>query len=680
MPLISAEILYDITITNPLKITAEPISCANITVPCYAGENKRAFLFRTTADIKITTSTGIEIYYGTDYSLVQTDLDIKYSKLYNTVIYSEIIFKNPGEYLITYLCVGSYVKASLLNYLRLQVKNLLSHTADQDTATAANTTRIVALESTNAAVIPGIITKNETQDTAISALETTAQAHTTALSLHSSQIATNTSTNNEQNTQLAEHTSAFTAIDGAITQIETDITGINAVLDSLTGGTGGQITQLVERVANLEQQDTVIDSRIGQVETVNLAQDNTLLQHTSTLTTLATSVTDAVTTVGNMSTAVTTHTTDISVLQTQTNDHGTRLTTHEQSDDIHVTYDWKQEMEAKPSNWATIPETPSNVTALASAADISTVAAGQTIVKSASGGIEWVGASGITGAGDTVSDTSTSVVGNIMVAHDTTGKHITDSGVAISSIALSDYTSPKIEGLIISNNLADVTNDLNISAGFCNDSTRASRIELITALIKQLDAPWAAGSNAGLLQSGQTKANSKSYRLYLIASADDTLVDIIATEYNIALILPAGYTKYRYIGSIRTLSGGAIQRFEHIGNEFVLYTDTTMINGSVTAGTITHTVSNIPLGLTHPIVRCLLAQASTGSASVIVNHILPDTTTGLAFIIASGASGDNQVTGYVVLNAAYAMQLVVATTGTRIMHTLGYIDRDREAF
>jgi hypothetical protein len=243
-----------------------------------------------------------------------------------------------------------------------------------------------------------------------------------------------------------------------------------------------------------------------------------------------------------------------------------------------------------------------------------------------------------------------------------------------------DFSSPKIEGLIISNNLTDLTNDINISAGYCHDSTRSMKITLASSLIKRLDAPHAAGTNQGMMQSGQTKASGKSYRIYLISNADSSAVDVIATEYNVALVLPSGYTKYRYLLTIRTLASGAIQRFEHLGNDVILLTDTAEIDGSLSAGTITRTISVIPLGLTKPIIRCFFAQIGCVNGSVIVNNILDDGVKAMAFLVGSSTAGDNQIEGYVVLSAAYTVELVVAVTGSRKMYVFGYTDRDREAY
>lgn len=331
--------------------------------------------------------------------------------------------------------------------------------------------------------------------------------------------------------------------------------------------------------------------------------------------------------------------------------------------------------------WSALTNVPANISALASAPNISTASVGQVPAKSASGGMEWITAGGTSGLGDMISDESSTIAGNIFMAAGTSGKHFEDSGINAPAASLRVYSSPKIEGLIISNNLADVTNDLDISPGFCADSTRSAIIRLSSALTKRLDATWSAGNNAGLLQAGQTKGTNESYRIYLIASASGNLVDVIATKYNIALSLPSGYTWYRYLLTVMIDSSGALTRFDHLGNEVLLYNQPPyIVNGSLSAGNIDQTVSAIPLGMTCPVLKFEAAHASTGVATTYINRILPDGTIGGSLRVSSGASGDNQITGEVVLNAAYQFRITVITTGTRVIWATGYIDRDREAY
>jgi hypothetical protein len=57
--------------------------------------------------------------------------------------------------------------------------------------------------------------------------------------------------------------------------------------------------------------------------------------------------------------------------------------------------------------------------------------------------------------------------------------------------------SPYLTGLVITSDASDATNDIDIETGAASDSTNVLLIHLSTALIKQQDAVWAAGTNAG---------------------------------------------------------------------------------------------------------------------------------------------------------------------------------------
>jgi hypothetical protein len=74
-------------------------------------------------------------------------------------------------------------------------------------------------------------------------------------------------------------------------------------------------------------------------------------------------------------------------------------------------------------------------------------------------------------------------------------------------------------GLNIANG-TDASHDIDISAGACRDSTNQTIITLPTGLTKQIDAPWAEGTDAGGFPSGLTletsvvaRANSTAYSL-----------------------------------------------------------------------------------------------------------------------------------------------------------------------
>jgi len=156
--------------------------------------------------------------------------------------------------------------------------------------------------------------------------------------------------------------------------------------------------------------------------------------------------------------------------------------------------------------------------------------------------------------------------------------------------ALSNY----ISGFTLSNNGTDATNDIDIAAGACTDSTNAAFINLSSAITKRLDAAWAVGSGEGGLDTGSIADGT--YHLYAIKRVDTDVVDVIFSASASAPTLPANYTLYRYLWPV-VRKGGTILAFTQIGDDFLLSTaalDVDVTNQSTTA--VSRTLS-VPTGV-----------------------------------------------------------------------------------
>ena len=105
------------------------------------------------------------------------------------------------------------------------------------------------------------------------------------------------------------------------------------------------------------------------------------------------------------------------------------------------------------------------------------------------------------------------------------------SAAAAKKVKLSDIpnSAPRgyIDGCALSNNATDTTNDIDIAAGICRDSTNAVDIELSAITGKQLDANWAAGGSAGMRNSAAGIADG-TYHLYAVRTAASATGDIYA--------------------------------------------------------------------------------------------------------------------------------------------------------
>ena len=163
-----------------------------------------------------------------------------------------------------------------------------------------------------------------------------------------------------------------------------------------------------------------------------------------------------------------------------------------------------------------------------------------------------------------------------------------------------------IDGCVISNG-TDATNDINIAAGVCRDSTNAVDITVAAMLGKQLDANWAPGATAGMRNSAAGITNT-TYHIYAVAKADGTQDIYAHTSTTVATVLTAlqaesggaDYLYARMIGSIIRASSSVLA-FTQVGDEFIWDTainDNASSLGSTSAVSLTLTT---PAGL-----KCLV--------------------------------------------------------------------------
>lgn len=174
-----------------------------------------------------------------------------------------------------------------------------------------------------------------------------------------------------------------------------------------------------------------------------------------------------------------------------------------------------------------------------------------------------------------------------------------------------------LNGLTLSNNGSDATNDIDIATGeAASDGTTPHLMILASALTKRLDAAWAVGTGNGGLDTGAI-ANG-TYHIYLIQRSDTGVVDAAfstsATAPTIGGNIPAAYDRWRLIGSI-IRSGGSISGFRQFGRRFLLNTSVQNRNDASAAANILVTVS-VPGGRRfRPILSNQLVMNAASSAT-----------------------------------------------------------------
>lgn len=186
-----------------------------------------------------------------------------------------------------------------------------------------------------------------------------------------------------------------------------------------------------------------------------------------------------------------------------------------------------------------------------------------------------------------------------------------------------------IDGCTISNNGSDATNDIDIAAGVCRDSTNTVNINVAAMSGKQLDANWVAGGSAGMRNSGAGITNT-TYHIYAVSKADGTQDIYAHTSTTVATVLTAlqaesggaSYIYARRIGSIVRASA-AIVGFTQRGDHFDIKSP--VIDSAVTSqGTSAQTIAlaSIPSGLVvEAKLNCSIVPATSGSLVVYLSAL-----------------------------------------------------------
>jgi hypothetical protein len=154
---------------------------------------------------------------------------------------------------------------------------------------------------------------------------------------------------------------------------------------------------------------------------------------------------------------------------------------------------------------------------------------------------------------------------NITYSNTTSG--LTGTNVQAAIDELLPKTDATSYGFYTTRNATDTTNDVDISAGQCWDTTRTAFLQG-SAMTKQLDANWAAGTNAGMLDTG-TVSSSEGYHIYAMISDVDGSVDYLASlqsTWTAVSAKPTNYTKGQIIGFIYRDSAPSIRQPVWSGN------------------------------------------------------------------------------------------------------------------
>lgn len=164
-----------------------------------------------------------------------------------------------------------------------------------------------------------------------------------------------------------------------------------------------------------------------------------------------------------------------------------------------------------------------------------------------------------------------------------------------SGRAVSAALRGHIYGLTLSNNVSDVTNDIDIAAGeAASDDANPWLMVLGSSLTKRLDASWAVGTGNGGLDTGSI-ANT-TYFVWLIQRSDTGVVDALFSTSASSPTMSSNYDRKRLIGPI-VREGSAIVRFTQSGDYFTIVSPTATANQALSTTAALVTLNSVPTGV-----------------------------------------------------------------------------------
>ena len=174
------------------------------------------------------------------------------------------------------------------------------------------------------------------------------------------------------------------------------------------------------------------------------------------------------------------------------------------------------------------------------------------------------------------------------------GTGATAAPAAFNNLNAGFFTNKILNGLTLSNNVSDATNDIDIAAGSAVSDDGTTLMTLASSYTKQLDVNWAVGTNQGGLDTGSI-ANG-TYHVWLINRPDTGVTDVLFSTSATSPTMPTNYTKKKRIGSIMRISA-AIVLFDQIGNRFRRRLRVMDVNLSTLSTSAANLTLSVPTGI-----------------------------------------------------------------------------------
>lgn len=162
---------------------------------------------------------------------------------------------------------------------------------------------------------------------------------------------------------------------------------------------------------------------------------------------------------------------------------------------------------------------------------------------------------------------------------------------AMAALSIGAYPPGHINGLELSNNGTDPSNDIDVSAGSVRDDSDTVNIDYAGGTV-QADVNFGTGN--GALDTGGL--GNGSYHFFAIYRSDTQASGILISLSASAPTMPANYDYKRRIGSLRRVSG-AWQLFSQDGDEFLLLSPAEDISAATIDTTATNYTFSVPTGI-----------------------------------------------------------------------------------
>jgi hypothetical protein len=244
------------------------------------------------------------------------------------------------------------------------------------------------------------------------------------------------------------------------------------------------------------------------------------------------------------------------------------------------------------------------------------------------------------------------------------------------------YPKGYFSGIELSNDSGDLSHDINFAVGAVRDEANSVNLKLDTPLIKQINAPWAQGTNQGGTPGTVSIDPNTQYHVYLIGKPDgtvdggfDEVGDLTASKL-LTAAGAAGFTVYRRIATVVTDASSNIDPFLNRGNYFYWNRAVIASFNDITGAYVNHTV-DIPADVvTRVFISCTGTVPNGSSIQVFLQSPLATSSGDTQLLMYQTATGgDNSgggAGGEVLSNTSKQIRAKGVRTGTATYTAYAY--------